>query len=284
MDRPRRNKDVNPRGLVGAIQPKNLYTLVPPLMSQASRTLKTGGAEVSVHSIVPGTSSASAIASIIAALPQVEAVEVLDIPARSNPKPRWEITEEERDAIAEAKQLRATSGVPYWEAVILRFQMRGLVVPLPVIEATGRHHGDHDELIETVSVDQIGRLVAMAGPRPGGGFWALRSRLALRGGGVASLPMLDFRIPCSTTAMKTVERVLQHLGLRGIVVQTDHSYHFIGNEPLSEEAARVMLSRASLFGPIVDQRWAAHQLIDGVSALRLSQRLQGRTLQVVRTV
>lgn len=230
------------------------------------------------------TSAADAVVDVLQQVSGLAYVEVLDIPHRDRERPNWDITNDERAALNEAKELRAEYGVPYWEAVMLRFERRGLALPHVIVDATGHHNDALDETVHAVDERSLERLREFALVREDGGFWVLRSRIAMQDGTEQHLPMLDFRLAKSEAATETIERVLQNLGVAGVLVSTDRSYHFYGGQPIPPSELHRFLARASLFTPVVDQRWIAHQQLDGVCALRLSTREGGITPQVVRVI
>jgi hypothetical protein len=83
--------------------------------------------------------------------------------------------------------------------------------------------------------------------------------------------MLDFRIRPSDENEELAIKVLARLGTPGTLVNSGNSYHFYGDRLLRGGAALSrFLGGASLFSPFVDQRWVAHQLIEGACALRVS--------------
>jgi hypothetical protein len=83
--------------------------------------------------------------------------------------------------------------------------------------------------------------------------------------------MLDFRIRPSIENEQLAIDILHRLKRGGTLLNSGNSYHFYGNRLLRGDQELVkFLGRASLFSPFVDQRWIAHQLIEGACALRVS--------------
>lgn len=88
------------------------------------------------------------------------------------------------------------------------------------------------------------------------------------------LPMLDLGLAVGPESLNTCVAAIAALGVRGLLLQSGRSYHFIGNQPLSLQELTRFLARAQLLSPIVDSRWASHQLLDGQCALRISTDLE----------
>ena len=86
------------------------------------------------------------------------------------------------------------------------------------------------------------------------------------------IPLLDFHIPVSTTNQKLCLNILIHLNLKGYLLNSGKSYHFIGNEIVNFERLQTILFNALLFSPVVDKSWIAHQLIQKYCCLRVSQK------------
>lgn len=91
--------------------------------------------------------------------------------------------------------------------------------------------------------------------------------------GMLHLPMLDFHISISTRNTNIVRQICGQLGFnKGFILNSGNSYHFIGKQLIKEEKLLDMLSRALLYGPIVDTRWIAHQLIERSCTLRIGEK------------
>lgn len=88
------------------------------------------------------------------------------------------------------------------------------------------------------------------------------------------LPMLDMGIPASPESVGTCVDAITALGVEGLLLESGRSYHFIGNRPISRGELTRFLAKAQLLSPIVDARWASHQLLDGQCGLRISSNLE----------
>jgi hypothetical protein len=83
--------------------------------------------------------------------------------------------------------------------------------------------------------------------------------------------MLDFRCDAETTPIDEVLFLLRALGeSHGIVLSSGRSFHYYGLRLLPERAWMAFTSRALLAAPIVDARYVAHRLLEGMATLRLT--------------
>lgn len=89
--------------------------------------------------------------------------------------------------------------------------------------------------------------------------------------GCAHLPMLDFSVPHSAAADDIATEVATTLSINGgYLLRSGTSYHLLGDYLLSWDESTDLLARAQLLSPLIDHRWAAHQLVDRCCALRIS--------------
>lgn len=100
---------------------------------------------------------------------------------------------------------------------------------------------------------------------------SLSSRVETADGGSGHLPMLDFSVPHSSCADDIAIEVATTLNIHGgYLLRSGTSYHLLGDYLLTWDASIDLIARAQLLSPLIDHRWAAHQLIDRFCALRIS--------------
>jgi hypothetical protein len=172
----------------------------------------------------------------------------------------------------EAFQLRETIRVPYWHALMLLAERDEVAIPEPVIEAVGYHEDHTIHAREPMSADDVrsGSLRRRLAMVPRDAALAILSTVDMPDGTNLHIPMIDFRIEPSESARITARRVCSYMKLSGFLANSGNSYHFYGRELVDAEQHRTHLRRGLLFAPITDQRWLAHELINGESALRIS--------------
>jgi hypothetical protein len=84
------------------------------------------------------------------------------------------------------------------------------------------------------------------------------------------LPMLDLGVPVSPEGETAAVDALESLNLSGLLFDSGKSYHFFNESLITRNELWNLIGRAQLLAPIVDSRWASHQLIDGWCSLRIS--------------
>jgi hypothetical protein len=103
---------------------------------------------------------------------------------------------------------------------------------------------------------------------------AFSSRVQLRNGEMAHIPLMDFRCNPSEKNSRIVQRALKAMGQEaGLLAESGRSYHYYGFQLQSAAEWVQFLAMAMLFSPIVDVRYIAHRLADGTCRLRISSGL-----------
>ena len=185
---------------------------------------------------------------------------------------RLALTPDEQAIIANAKALRETSRLPFWEALMLSCfgEHRDYI---RLLGEASFHQSPRDSLMR-ISRDEVlaGSLAELSIAQPPGHHLSFSSRIETDALGVRNLPLLDFHCPESTENDRLVSAVCRQLfRRRTLVLSSGESYHALGLDTLGKNAFRDFLTRSLLFAPIVDARYVAHQLLEGACALRLSQ-------------
>ena len=130
-----------------------------------------------------------------------------------------------------------------------------------------KHRGYVDPISE-VPIEQLG--IAFEGTPASGEVRALCSRVLLRDGTVAQLPLLDFRCAVSPANQEAIALAMKSMGQhRGALLESGRSYHFYGYDPLEPGEWVRFMSRAILLAPLIDVRYLAHCLIEGLACLRV---------------
>lgn len=94
-------------------------------------------------------------------------------------------------------------------------------------------------------------------------------------GAEAYLQMLDLGVSVTEpNAEDAIRDAIQVMGTTGLLVKSGRSFHFYGDSLMTPVEHVKFLARAALMAPLVDSRWVMHQLLDGQSALRISNNLE----------
>lgn len=101
---------------------------------------------------------------------------------------------------------------------------------------------------------------------------ALNSKVILEDGTEKHIPMLDFKIKSNNSNLKIVREVLKVLDLKGCILDSGKSYHFVGYDLKTENELLDLLAYFILLQPISDKAWATHQILERSTSLRLSKK------------
>jgi hypothetical protein len=180
---------------------------------------------------------------------------------------------EAQPIVKQALELRAAYRVPFWEAVLL-LSRRGNEIVTEKILDSAIFHQPMDNAKQTINIsakELTTRKLADLSRRLSERQALVVSSKVVTQDRAGHIPMIDFRIRPSAENERLAASILKRIGHRGTLLNSGNSFHFYGHDLLSgyEQLVR-FLGRASLFAPFVDQRWIAHQLIEGSCALRVS--------------
>jgi hypothetical protein len=180
------------------------------------------------------------------------------------------LTPEEEKLRDEAVAICHGNGIPFWDA-LLGICMRRDSIPERFLETAAVHSSSPTQIFDLssaeVSFERISGIVSQLPDRHG---LVVSSKLHLKSGEVAHIPMLDFRCPCSAGNALAIEKVLTLIGQRsGVLVESGRSYHYYGVELFSMLEWITFMARALLFAPIVDPRYVAHRIADGECRLKI---------------
>jgi hypothetical protein len=189
-------------------------------------------------------------------------------------------------AVDEAIKRKRETGLPFWESMFANVQSQNESGKNEVLELAQFHQRMEDVATPVIfelsrqeaefAIDQSTKNLQATE------ILAMSSRLRIESGAELHIPMLDFRVPVTTENTDIVIRVLSRLNVKGWLLNSGRSYHFIGSAPLLGLGQLTsFLGKSMLYAPIIDGRWVAHQLIEGSCALRLSS---GSAHQVIPKV
>ena len=186
-------------------------------------------------------------------------------------------TSQEVAALADAARERYTSeGVPFWDALMTLALAADSSTRLKVFEQAMYHRSESNgQLDHQIIMESFVSTLESTGYHDNSerGIIALTSQMAT-GAGLRHLPLLDFRVSPSPAHTEVVTEMLSILGRPGFLVNSGRSYHFYGADVMEPAEYWRFLGGAQLMAPFVDERWIAHQLISGKSALRVSTNME----------
>lgn len=182
-----------------------------------------------------------------------------------------EVSEEAREMARSAREEYRQRGYGFWEAVISRL----VAATRPTQDGVLRHALAHAEAPvdrEQMSLGNfLDRLENNAyNELPDREIAALSSRVVTRSRRAAHLALIDFAVESNANNDGFVVALATALDLHGVIFNSGRSYHFYGAQLLTDSDLPKFLARAQLVSPLVDHRWACHQVIDGECSLRIS--------------
>jgi hypothetical protein len=174
-----------------------------------------------------------------------------------------------------AENLRKTHGIPFWDAILAICMKRG-EVPDRYVDLAILHDRSPDERTISMESSQLSveAIESLRNDLKEGTALAFSSRVQLRNGEMAHIPLMDFRCNPSEKNSRIVQRALKAMGQEaGLLAESGRSYHYYGFQLQSAAEWVQFLAMAMLFSPIVDVRYIAHRLADGTCRLRISSGL-----------
>jgi hypothetical protein len=215
-----------------------------------------------------GQSAACAYKTILLSHP-IERVEIFNYQSPPKLQQRVELTEEEHALIGEALKLRASSRIPFWDA-LFSVSLNSGVFTDSLLSAAFFHNGQgsmtvHDrEAVESGILERI-----TVGNQQN---VALGSKVVLLANREAHVGLLDFHCDISDTNTKIVHKICRELMPDGfLILDSGDSYHACASSLQSPNERIAMLGKALLVSPIVDAQYVAHQLQQGSSSIRMSR-------------
>jgi hypothetical protein len=137
------------------------------------------------------------------------------------------------------------------------------------LERAIRHRRDPEHLWEIpahLTVDILDEaLERLAGKDRVVGFC---SRIEMKSGRCGHALLMDFR--CPKEAIGELERACRHLGHRGWLLETKHSYHFVGDVLVDDRDWLRFMGYWLLLEHLADVPFVGHCVIERVSCLRVT--------------
>lgn len=215
---------------------------------------------------------------ILAAVPSGSTVRAMYISGAPRVQQRVEGATRSEALIEKARELRSSSGIPFWHALFLVGENTPEGVPTPILESALYHQDPADGEVIPLTVDDgtPERLADLAQGLRGRDSLALLSHVTSPLGAELFLPMLDFSSKSSRPgSAATVRAAMDALDAPGTLFASARSYHFYGRELVTRDEQLAFWAKALLMTPIVDERWIAHQIRAQVGALRISANEKG---------
>jgi hypothetical protein len=208
--------------------------------------------------------SIDALLVIVAQNPQIQALRCFRYSIAPKVQARLrDPTAGEKRLIELAQHRKRNQKIRFWDALLLEMQECSLPMERLVREAL--YHQVNDDYIP-IDPGHIRQVF----DRFDNEMVALNSRVELRDNKFAHIPLLDFKSPFHEATSALVATCIEALDLKGFLICSGKSYHFIGKKLLEEEELIDILAKFILMHPIADHVWAAHQLLERSASLRIT--------------
>jgi hypothetical protein len=168
-----------------------------------------------------------------------------------------------------ALKLRETNHVPFWDALMLSFYNNNEFADR-ILENVLDSHAKREK--ELVPRDILLNSAFLPDLRSNDINYAINSQVVTKDGKKRHILLLDFHIPENSSNQIIVEKVLEILNLKGYLLRSGRSYHFIGEQLISTYRLISIISKCLFFTPIIDKSWIAHQLVDKSCSLRFTKK------------
>ncbi len=192
---------------------------------------------------------------------------------------RISVSPAEAGIIAHANDMRAGTGIPFWDALFATCAVQGRCTGA-ILEATFFHNGQGTP--SPVSRAQIKAGILEQAVRGARRTLALGSRLTGSQGSAGHLGFLDFHCDVNVANCRIVRDICHTLMPAGfLILDSGGSFHACTTNLLSDDERVTMLARALLASPVVDARYIAHQLMQDSSSIRISRGGKAGNLPIV---
>lgn len=219
-----------------------------------------------------GVDASRALAVLLSSFADVDEVYIADCRPLPPLQARRMLNATERAIVERAVELRKSTGLAFWDAVLLELSVTPDAIPL--LDEVSRHvtfRGKERPLSWAAAVSNGLEQACAQFTATGEASLVFLSEMKCRDGSKRHLPMIDFHAARSVPNERVVTSVAKRLFPEGaILLESGESYHAYSTRLVSETDFRCFLGRALLFAPIVDRTYIAHQLIEGRCALRLT--------------
>jgi len=210
--------------------------------------------------------SCDALTEVIKENPQISSVRFFSFLTSTKLQDRYNIKASEFSSlIDEAIKLKRKLNVRFWHALLSLFSKASKVDEDLVSHALYHQANSKYQYIDVNATTDFCKCES-------GVSSALNSKVIMSDGGTRHIPLLDFKVKSQDSNLCVVVAAVKALKLRGYILDSGKSYHFIGLDLVSESELIDILAKFCLLAPISDSAWASHQIIERSASLRVSPR------------
>ena len=188
----------------------------------------------------------------------------------SNPVDIWARAEISDRIRNRALEFKAESGLPLWDCLL--FVAGDTESAARTVADAARYINRTENLFGKIAASDLrsrySELIYFAKFEKR--HLALLSTVEGRDGQVRHIPMLDAAASKIRVSAQSIKAACENLFVSGYeVFETKGSYHLVSKILQTEEERRTLLVNSVLLAPLIDARYAAHQLLRSTSSLRI---------------
>jgi hypothetical protein len=181
---------------------------------------------------------------------------------------RIELNSFEQEIVATALVIRSNTKIPFWEAIFAACLKAGKSTNA-LLDAVLLHQGQGK--VTGMSVDELRQGALEEVSARTGGNIGLSSEILFEDGDVRHLALLDLHCEISPANTDIVSEVCRRVMPGGfLLLDSGDSYHACGVNLMTNSERIECLAKSTLFAPIVDTVYVAHQLLQPASSIRIS--------------
>ncbi|HZT03269.1 MAG TPA: hypothetical protein VFA39_13485 [Steroidobacteraceae bacterium] len=221
--------------------------------------------------------SIDAIEEVLAAHPTVRWTRLFAFSTKTKLQDRVkDLDPLEGKLVESALTRKAKDGSRFWDALLGEMALQGATSKRLLGEVFYHQPNSHYLFVEPADLRKIitGRESECL---------ALNSKVTLQDGTSRHIPLLDFKLASKNSNHQLARDCISALGLRGFLLDSGRSYHFIGASLVSGSDLFDVLAKFVLLNPLADKAWAAHQLLERSASLRITGK-SGNTPEVIDRV
>lgn len=170
--------------------------------------------------------------------------------------------------INNALKFRKETDLPFWDSLMLSF-FNKKHVPDALLHCALRHNNN----VSRIKTNDIKAIRDYLSCNPDANL-SLNSEVTIENGGTKHFFMIDFHVRQSENNLVTISKLLKILQLKGYILDSGESYHFISKNLYDLEIIIDLLAKALLFSPLIDRAWVAHQILERSCSLRVGTKHQ----------
>jgi hypothetical protein len=215
-----------------------------------------------------GDSTISVITYILKRNPHVKSVLISEFPLNRVLQERIAIDETIATILDQSLKIRKKYNLPFWESLSLSMFDKDFQKDELFKEILFHNGSIKKKAINRSDIEDLKDIV----DKESSSMFTINSLVRCEENKKMHIPMIDFHIPMSKNNLEITKEVILSMNQSGFILESGKSYHFFGNNLLTNSELEKFLYHVLLFSPITDKNWIAHQLIEKSCNLRFNKK------------